>query len=82
VVGNLSIHDLAMGSREIARLDLVLLYEARVTSHVGSEDGCQPPLDLMLLPIHGTLSAVAERIVLLAECGVQTTLQRGRQASR
>ena len=52
----------AMSSQGPERPDLVLLHQARIACHVSREDGCQPPLDLVLLPIHGTLGAVPGRL--------------------
>jgi hypothetical protein len=47
--------------------DLILAHQARVTCHIGGEDGGEPPLNPVLLRTHGTLGAVPEGIVLLAE---------------
>jgi hypothetical protein len=61
VLRNQPIHHLAMGGQRSKGSDLILLHEARVACHVSREDGCQPPLDLALLPIHGSLGAVRIR---------------------
>jgi hypothetical protein len=37
--------------------NLILLHQARVAHHVGSEDGRQPPLDFVLLRTHRPLGA-------------------------
>jgi hypothetical protein len=51
------VHDLAMGGQRSQRPDLILAYQARIARHVGSEDGCQPPLDFGLLRTHWPLGA-------------------------
>jgi hypothetical protein len=58
------VHDLTMRCEGVERLNLVPLHQARIASHVSREDRCEPSLDPVLLPIHGTLSAVPERSLL------------------
>jgi hypothetical protein len=52
VLSDKSVHDLAMSSQGPERPDFILLHEARIASHVSREDGCQPPLDPVLLRTH------------------------------
>jgi hypothetical protein len=66
VLGNEAIHNRAMSGQGAHSPDLILLHEARVACHISREDGCQPPFDLVLLPIHGTLGAVPDQILLRA----------------
>jgi hypothetical protein len=61
ILSNQWVHDLAMGSQGPEGSDLILLHEPRVTRHVSREDGCQPSLNLVLLPVHGSLDATQDR---------------------
>jgi hypothetical protein len=48
VLGDQLVHDLTVSGERAERPNLVLLHEARIACHVSREDGCQPPLDLLL----------------------------------
>jgi hypothetical protein len=61
------IHNLATDGESMESSDLILAHQARIACHIGGEDGGEPPLNPVLLRTHGTLGAVPEGIVLLAE---------------
>jgi hypothetical protein len=60
--GNEPVHDLTMGSQGMKGADFVLAHQARIACHVSRENGNQSPLDLVLLPIHGTLGVVPDQL--------------------
>jgi hypothetical protein len=72
--GNEPVHDLTMGSQGMKGADFVLAHQARIACHVSRENGNQSPLDLVLLPIHWTLGAVPEGILLPVGQGVQSRM--------
>jgi hypothetical protein len=52
VLSDQTIHDLPMGTQGPERSRFILLHETGIASHVSREDGCQPPLDPVLLRTH------------------------------
>jgi hypothetical protein len=73
VLGDQPVHHLAMARQGAERLNLVVAHQARIPCHVSREDRRQPSLDPVLLPIHGTLSAIPARILRRVGRGVQPT---------
>jgi hypothetical protein len=73
MLSNEAVHDLAVGRQGTEGSDLVLLHQARISCDISRKDGCKPSLDSVLLFAHGSLGAVPERSVLLAEGRVQST---------
>ena len=65
-----------MGSQCPQRPNLVLFHKAGIARYVGGENGCQPPLDFVLLWTHWTISAAPEWIVLRVGSGVQRWSRR------
>jgi hypothetical protein len=71
MLSNQPVYDLAMLGQAPERPILILAHQARVTRHISREDGCQPSLDSVLLPIHQTLGAALGEILRWAGSGVQ-----------
>nr|WP_247654407.1 hypothetical protein [Microvirga sp. HBU67558] len=63
VLGDQPVHRLTVSRQGPQGSDLILLHKPRIARYVSRENGCQAPLDPVLLWTHGTLGAASEGIL-------------------